>query len=162
LHDLTAMPALILPPRELLYRHAPRLLQGAAIVAIASGIGLWGALLLAPHPDPAPPMLVTQAPPSHGLEPLEGWFGSGKGRLQVRITGLMAAGERSTAVLSIDGAPARAYRIGDALAPGITLSAVQADAIVINQDGLDETVPAPARPAPVRGFVPVADPPASR
>ena len=156
------MPVLNVPAADLLRRHAPGMLYGAALLALATGIGLWGALLLAPQPDAAPPMLATPAPSGRGLDTLEGWFGSGKGRLQVRITGLMAAGDRSTAVLSIDGAPPRAYRIGAELAPGITLSAVHADAIVINQDGLDETVAAPALPALVRGFVPVPDTPARR
>ncbi len=156
------MPALRLPAAESLRRHAPGMLRSAALLAIAGGIGVWSALLLAPRPAPAPPMLAAQAAPARSLAPLEGWFGSGRGRLQVRIAGLMAAGVRSTAVLSIDGAPARAFRVGDDLAPGITLTAVHAGGIVVSQDGMDETVAAPAPPAAAPGFVPAGRPPADR
>ncbi|WP_323028842.1 hypothetical protein [Castellaniella defragrans] len=156
------MPALRLPAAESLRRHAPGMLRGAALLAIAAGIGLWGALLLAPRPAPAPPLLAPHAAQAPSLAPLEGWFGSGRGRLQVRIAGLMAAGARSTAVLSIDGAPARAFRVGDDLAPGITLTAVHAGGIVVSQDGMDETVAAPAPPAAAPGFVPAGRPPADR
>lgn len=152
------MPVHDLPAAEFLQRHAPSLLRGAALLAIASGIGLWGALLLAPQPDPAPPMLAVEPAQAPSLDALAGWFGSGRGRLQVRMTGLMAAGPRGTAILSIDGAPARAFRVGDTLAPGVTLAEVHADGIVVNQDGMDEAITAPAAEPPAPGFIPAGSP----
>lgn len=152
------MPVLSLPAADFLHRHAPGLLHGAALLAIAGGIGLWGALLLAPQPDPAPPMLTLEPAPAPSLDTLAGWFGSGRGRLQVRMTGLMAAGPRGTAILSIDGAPARAFRVGDTLAPGVTLAEVHAHGIVVSQDGMDEAIAAPAAVAPAPGFIPAGPP----
>ncbi|MGB3706569.1 type II secretion system protein N [Castellaniella sp.] len=147
------MPVLPLPVTGFLHRHAPGLLHAAALLAIAGGIGLWGALLLAPQPDPAPPMLAVEPAPAPSLDALAGWFGSGRGRLQVRMTGLMAAGPRGTAILSIDGAPSRAFRVGDTLAPGVMLAEVHAHGIVVNQDGMDEAIAAPAAAAPATGFI---------
>ena len=42
----------ITPPDWLILR-GPRLAQAAAMLALAAGIGLWGALLLAPRPAAA-------------------------------------------------------------------------------------------------------------
>ncbi|WP_323000081.1 type II secretion system protein N [Castellaniella sp.] len=152
------MPVPHLPAIEFLHRHGPDLLHGTALLAIAGGIGLWGTLLLAPQPDPAPPMLAVAPAPAPSLDTLAGWFGSGRGRLQVRMTGLIAAGPRGTAILSIDGAPARAFRVGDTLAPGVTLTEVHAHGIVVSQDGMDDAIAAPPSAALAPGFIPADQP----
>jgi general secretion pathway protein C len=133
----------------------PRLLQGVAMLALACGAGLWGALLLAPRPAAAPPMLAQGVAPGQSIEPLVGWFGGASSRLRLKVVGLIAAGQRGIALLSVNGAPAEAYHVGEALAPGITLEAVRADAVSIGQDGLLEDLAAPAQAMPANGFVPV-------
>ncbi|WP_233155063.1 type II secretion system protein N [Candidimonas nitroreducens] len=133
----------------------PRLLQGLAMLALACGAGLWGALLLAPRPAAAPPMLAEGAAPGQSIEPLVGWFGGASSRLRLKVVGLIAAGERGTALLSINGGAAEAYHVGESLAPGVTLVAVRANAVSIGQDGLVEEVAAPEQALPANGFVPV-------
>lgn len=133
----------------------PRLLQGLAMLALACGAGLWGALLLAPQPAATPPMLGQGVAPGQSIEPVVGWFGGANSRLRLKVVGLIAAGQRGTALLSINGAPAEAYHVGETLAPGVTLVAVRADAVSIGQDGLVEDVAAPVQAMPANGFVPV-------
>jgi len=135
--------------------NGPRLLQGLAMLALACGAGLWGALLLAPQPAAAPPMLAQGAAPGQSIDPVAGWFGGASSRLRLQVIGLIAAGQRGTALLSINGAPAEAYHVGETLAPGITLVAVLPNAVSIGQDGLVEDVPAPKQAVPAHGFVPV-------
>ncbi|MFT0531431.1 type II secretion system protein N [Castellaniella hirudinis] len=133
---------------------APRLLRALALLAIAGGIGVWGALLLAPRPDPAPARLAQDPPAEQAPQAVIAWFGSGQGQLNVKILGLMAGGPQGIALLSIDQGPARAYRLGDTLAPGATLDAIGADGIRIGLDGGLQQVPAPVAPPAPAGFVP--------
>ncbi|WP_397473373.1 type II secretion system protein N [Pusillimonas sp.] len=133
----------------------PFLLQAAAMVALAAGIGLWSALLLAPRPAPAPPALASGPAPGQDLTPVSNWFGGGSARLRVAVVGLIASGQQGAALLSINGGPAQAYRVGQTLAQGVTLSAVLPNGVSIDQDGIVEDITMPSQPMPPQGFVPV-------
>lgn len=135
---------------------APVVVQAAATVALAAGIGLWGALLLAPRPAPAPPALVAGPAPGQDLTPVSDWFGGGSARLRVAVVGLIASGRHGAALLSINGGPAQAYSVGQTLAPGVTLWAVLPNGVSIDQDGIIEDVSMPSGPLVPHGFVPVA------
>lgn len=136
-------------------QHGPRLTQLAAMLAIAAGIGLWGALLLAPQPSTAPPALASAPATGQNIAPVIDWFGGGSARLRVEVVGLIASGQRGAALLSINGGPAQAFRLGQTLAQGVTLSAVSSQAVSIDQDGIVEDIAVPAQAAPAPGFVPV-------
>jgi len=128
-----------------------------AIVAIAAGLGVWGALLFAPAPRDAPPVLDSIMPSLHDTTSVAQWFGGAPLRVRVTAAGVIAADDgRGAALLSVDGGPVRAYRVGQTLAPGVVLAAVTASAVSIDQDGVIEQVAVPASPASrVQGFVPV-------
>ena len=145
----------IAPPDWLLLR-GPRLAQAAAMLALAAGIGLWGALLLAPRPAAAPPALASGPAPGQDTALVSNWFGGGSARLRVAVVGLIASGSQGAALLSINGGPAQAYRVGQTLAQGVTLSAVLPHGVSIDQDGIVEDVSMPRLPMPPQGFVPVA------
>ena len=135
-------------------QRGPVLVKYAAMAAVAAGIGLWGALLLAPSPVATPPALASGPAPGQDISPVSNWFGGGTARLRVAVVGLIASGRQGAALLSINGGPAQAYRVGQTLAQGVTLSAVQATGVTIDQDGIleDITIPSPS-PLP-QGFVP--------
>ncbi|VGO08808.1 General secretion pathway protein C [plant metagenome] len=133
------------------------LARRGAMLACAAGVGVWGALLLAPKPQALPPGLTAPPPARSDIAPLAQWFGaSASSAIKVVIVGLISAGERGTAVLRVDGQPPQAYRVGQPLAQGVTLAGVEADAVVLSADGATQRVQAPAAPAlSSPGFVPV-------
>src|SRR5690606_27378049 len=121
------------PLAAIVAQHGPRLAQSAAMLLAAAGIGLWGALLLAPQPAAAPPALASSQLPGQNMSPVVNWFGGGSARVRVAVVGLISSGRRGAALLSINGEPAQAYRVGQTLAQGVTLSAVLPNAISIDQ-----------------------------
>jgi general secretion pathway protein C len=136
----------------------PLIARSLAMLAVAAGVGMWGALLLAPQPSPPPPSLIASTAPGPDISPLVQWMGGGSARLRVAVVGLISIGERGTALLSINGGPPLAYSVGHSLAHGVTLTAVMPHAVSIDQDGIIEDVTVAEPVAPVQGFVP-AEPP---
>jgi len=145
-----------LPSLSWFSQRGPRLAQAAAMLAVAAGIGLWGALLLAPRPAAAPPALASGPAPGQDVTPVANWFGGGSARLRVAVVGLIASGERGAALLSINGGKPEAYRVGQTLAQGVTLSAVLPHGVSIDQDGIVEDISVPAPMQPPQGFVPAS------
>src|SRR5690606_28288976 len=92
-----------LPSLSWLGQRGPRLVQAAAMLAVAAGIGLWGALLLAPRPAAAPPALASGPAPGQDVTPVANSCGGGSARLRVAVVGLMGSGERGAALLSVIG-----------------------------------------------------------
>ncbi|UJB64415.1 hypothetical protein YS110_06480 [Acidovorax sp. YS12] len=129
------------------------------LVAFAAGVGVWGALLLAPSPAAMPPALGVAAAQGTDTALVARWFGGGSSRLRVTVAGLMAHETGGAVLLAINGGLPQAYRVGQALAPGVTLAGIQADAVLIDQDGTVERLPTPARPAAVDGFIPAGPAP---
>lgn len=131
----------------------PRLAGAAAWALFAAGIGVWGAILLAPSPQTAPPTAVSATSLPTSTQPVAAWFGTGAGaKIQVVVAGLIAQGSRGSAILAIDGRPARAYAVGSQLADGVTLAEVGGNGIVLNQGGDRVEVLATALPPVVDGI----------
>lgn len=141
-----------------LNHHGPRSLRAAAVCALAVGAGVWGARLLAPAPQEIPPLLSAGAAQRQSVQPVAQWFGGRPLRVRVSVAGIIAAdGGRGAALLSVDGAPVRVWRVGQALAPGVVLQSVTGNAVSIAQDGTVEQFSVPAGPGSgLRGFIPVA------
>jgi len=134
----------------------PAWVRRLSMLAFAVGLGVWAALLFAPAPGKLPPML--EAVPDANLDtaPAARWFGGAALRVRVTVKGLIATadGSAGAALLSVDGGPAQAYRVGQALAPGVTLVAVSANAVSIDQDGVIEHITPPDGPLPAgQGFI---------
>lgn len=131
------------------------LVQALGMVAVAAGVGVWGAILLAPRPGVPPPALAAGAPMAADTGPVSAWFGAGPAvRVQVASSGLIAAGARSSAILSVDGGRARTYAVGAVLANDLVLEAVRGDGVVIRQGGQTSVIEVP-RLAPPSGISPV-------
>lgn len=148
------LPALRFPQIRLNPVGLTRLL---AALALAVGLGVWTALLLAPAPRAIPPSITFETVAGTDVQPVARWFGGGNQRVRVTVAGIIATGnDRGAAVLSVDGASPRAYRVGESLAPGVTLVAVARDEISVDQDGAVEAVRMAADPRPlIQGFVKV-------
>lgn len=128
-------------------------LRRLALIALAAGIGLWAALLLAPTPGPMPPAATRTMPTRLDTAPLAAWFGAPPtGRAPVRVTasGIIATGTRGVAVLSVDGGPSQAWRVGQTIRDGLRITAVEPDAVVLDHQGDSVRIDFP-RPAPPAG-----------
>jgi len=124
----------------------------------SAGIGLWTALLFAPQPAALPPALPATVAQGTDTTPVARWFGAGTARLRVTLTGFITTDPQGAALLAINGAAPQAYRTGQTLAPGVILTAVQANGVLIDQDGTLEHLAAPAKPTAIQGFVPAVSP----
>ncbi len=130
---------------------APAAFRVLAVLALAAGLGAWGSILLAPRPASLPPAVsAVAAPRAADNGPVALWFGKDEAmRTQISVLGVIAAGPDGAAVLSIDGGPPAAWRVGYEVAPGIVLREVAADAVTVEQAGRGSRLPAPAaQPAP--------------
>lgn len=121
--------------------------HAAGLLLVAAGVATWARLLSAPAPSaPPPPVRTTQADPS--ADAIAAWFGPGEIRANIAVKGLIKSGEHGVAVLSVNDAAPRPYRTGETLGKSVTLSAVEADAVVIDKAGTSQRIAAPALPQP--------------
>ncbi|ROT44353.1 type II secretion system protein N [Pusillimonas sp. NJUB218] len=132
--------------------NVPLIVQLLAVLAVAIGLGVWSALLLAPRPVAAPPVLASGPAPGQDISPLVNWFGGNSARLRIAVLGLLSSGERGTALLSVNGGPAKAYSVGHTLAQGVTLAAVTPQGVSIDQDGIIEDIRMASQATPPQGF----------
>lgn len=138
----------------------PVILRGLALVVVAVGIGVWGALLFAPATYVLPPMLSSEPNSAQDTHAVAGWFGGTALRVRVTVKGLIISGDgHGAALLAVNGGPARAYRVGQALAPGVTLAGIGSKTVSVDQDGIVEALPVPVVSSrALQGFVPVPPP----
>ncbi|WP_313054854.1 type II secretion system protein N [Pseudomonas lopnurensis] len=114
--------------------HMPLAVQWLALLAALAGVVAWAILLATPapqhHPEPSP---ATQGAATEGAAAQ--WFAQTPPRLDITVSGLLATSQGAVAILAINDAPAQAYRVGDTLARGARLRAIESDAVVVEQAG---------------------------
>ena len=111
------------------------LVRVVSILACAAGIGVWGALLLAPAAGTPPPGLTTAASARGDTAPLAQWFGASAAPIRVVVVGLIASGDRGASLLRVEGSAPVAYRVGQQIGQGVTLARVERNAVVLNTGG---------------------------
>lgn len=118
-------------------------------ILTVTGVGVWTATLLAPQPRAVPPLLQAASDEVPDTTPVARWFGGETLRVRASVTGLIASdkGQGGAAVLSVNGQPARAFRIGDTLAPGVTLTGISPTGVTVDQDGAPETIRMRTKPS---------------
>jgi general secretion pathway protein C len=134
---------------------AVHLLFFALVMAIAA---YWGVRIFTPAPTAAPPPIPP--PPVRDPDPVAAARMFGKvERIQavtsnVQAIGAFAAGKDSSAVLSVDGRPARVFLLGQEVAPGMRLVGVTWEAVVLESGGARQEVRLPARAIAAFGGAP--------
>src|SRR5690554_171875 len=125
-----------------------------AKMAVAVGLGVWAVILLAPTAALPPATFERHASEKQDLGAVADWFGGQALRVAVSATGVMATDDgRGSALLSINGARPKGFRVGERLAPGVTLHSVYATHVLIDQDGRIEEVQIPESPSSrINGF----------
>ncbi|OLF54034.1 type II secretion system protein N [Pseudomonas chlororaphis] len=112
----------------------PQLVQALALLAIVAGVATWSSLLLTPAESRTP-----QAPPqtlaARAQSPAQQWFSNQPQVLDIKVTGLLASPRGAVAILSLNDAPPRSFLVGERLAQGVRLVAIEGDAVVIERGG---------------------------
>ena len=127
----------------------------ALVMAIAA---YWGVRIFTPAPTAAPPPLPP--PPLRDPDPVAAARMFGKvERVQavtsnIQAVGAFSAGKDSSAVLSIDGRPARVFLLGQEVGPGTKLVGVTSEAVVLDTGGGRQEIRLPARAVAAFGGAP--------
>lgn len=118
----------------------------ALVMAIAA---YWGVRIFTPAPTAAPPPLPP--PPLRDPDPVATARMFGKVEVvqnvasNIQAVGAFSAGKDSSAVLSVDGRPARVFLLGQEVAPGMKLVSVSPEVVVLEAGGGRQEVRLPAR-----------------
>jgi general secretion pathway protein C len=126
------------------------LLLFAALCAIVAG---WALQLLAPRAPIAPAGAVAQAQPPSDLSATGQLFGGlpraadavAEAPSNIQVAGVIAAGPRGVALLSIDGRPAKPFAVGEPVADGMKVRSVSGDEVELERAGQPMRLAAPAR-----------------
>ena len=127
------------------------------VMAIA---GYWGIRIFTPSPIAAPPPLPP--PPLRDPDPMAAARMFGKVDMvqsvasNIQALGVFAAGKDSSAVLVVDGKPARAFVVGQEVAPGMKLVSVTSEIAVLETAGGRQEVRMPTQPVAQLGGFPAA------
>jgi general secretion pathway protein C len=115
-------------------------------------IAYWAMILSAPRIAIAPAgSLIDRGAPSD-LGPAQRLFGqiagaaaaSATAATNITVIGIVASTRNGSAILAIDGKPARPVGVGEELEPGLKLTSVSATEVVLERDGVKLRLPAPA------------------
>lgn len=112
---------------------APQWVQGAALLAALAGLATWGTVLRAPVGQAVVPTQeqALPAPPAAAGQ----WFANVPAQVEISLSGLLAGSAGAVAIVSLNGAAPQAVRVGEQLAQGVRLVAIEADALVIERAG---------------------------
>jgi general secretion pathway protein C len=127
----------------------------ALVMAIAA---YWGVRIFTPAPTAAPPPIPP--PPVRDPDPVATARMFGKvERIQATTTNIQAvgafsAGKDSSAVLSVDGRPARVFLLGQEVSPGMTLVEVGPQVVIVESGGARQELRLPARAVAAFGGAP--------
>jgi general secretion pathway protein C len=137
-------------------RTAPQLATALLFAALCATATYWGLQLFAPPVAIAPSGSLVDWDKAPDLATASRLFGSVPSAEQaaqaavassnIKVIGVAAASARGSAVLSIDGKPARAYLAGEPIDEHARLVEVRSDVVVIEQGGGRIELPTPERP----------------
>ncbi|SDT29815.1 type II secretion system protein C (GspC) [Pseudomonas asplenii] len=109
-----------------------QIVQSAALLAALAGVLVWSTLLLTPAisqvPEGQPPVALGRTD-----NPALQWFSNQPARLDIKVSGVMAAGHGAVAILSLNDGPPRSFLAGERLGQGVRLLAIERDGILIEQ-----------------------------
>lgn len=127
----------------------------ALVMAIAA---YWGVRIFTPAPTAAPPPIAP--PPLRDPDPVAAARMFGKvERVQtatsnIQAIGAFSAGRDSSAVLSVDGRPARVFLLGQEVTPGLKLAEVGPEIVVLESGGVRQELRLPLRAMAALGGAP--------
>lgn len=127
---------------------ASPLIAGITLTALLCASATWWTLQWL-----RPPQRALAAAPTPNAQPdlaaaaqLFGRTGAVASNYQLKGIVLAQDDSDSVAILSADGKPARAVKIGSELNPGVSLQEIRADGILLSDNGVQKQVPLPRPP----------------
>ena len=108
--------------------------QALALLAALVGVATWSSLLLTSaesHTPAAAPQVLAARSDSPALQ----WFSNETAPVDIKVSGVIAGGSGTVAILSLnDGAP-RSFLVGEKVGVGVRLVEVEGDGVVIERGG---------------------------
>jgi len=110
--------------------------------------------LLAPRAPIAPAGAIVEQQALPDLQLAGQLFGSVPGAApavaaaaaaNIQVVGILSAGSKGSAVLAVDGKPAKAFGVGDRVTPSQLVAEVLADGVVVDTNGIRSQLPAPTK-----------------
>lgn len=144
-------------------KRLPLILNVLAVAALSASCAYWALQLYKPEQRPiaAPPPAGRAAPAVASATGLFGGAQLAAVASNYQLTGVVAAGRDSVAILVADGNPAKAVRIGREVSPGVVVQEVHPRYVMLSDSGVARRVDLAqdARPpsemqAPVAAAVP--------
>lgn len=145
-------------------KRLPLILNVLAVAAFFASCAYWALQLYKPEQRPiaAPPPAALPAPEVASATGLFGGEQVAAVASNYQLTGVVAAGRESVAIIVADGNPPKAVRIGREVAPGVVLQEVQQRYVMLSEGGVAKRIElaqvAPASPdmrAPAQVSTPV-------
>lgn len=160
-------------------KRLPLLLSFFAVIVLAASLAYWALQLYRPQQRPlaaAPPAAM----PEPSVDAAASLFGGQAAALATnyQLTGVIAAGRDSAAILVAEGKPPQALKVGKELAPGVSIKEVHPRYVMLSEGGVLKRVdiatdskaglgmsspgaaaPQPEPPPPMQSPAPEAAPP---
>jgi general secretion pathway protein C len=125
-------------------KRLPVLLSFMIVLLLSASLAYWAMQLLKPPERPIAPAPSASAPAA-SLQAGAALFGGQTVAIAAsnyRLTGVIAAGDgqRSAAIMVIDGKPPQAVPVGRAVAPGVLLTQVHPNHVLLSEGGVIKRV----------------------
>ena len=109
-----------------------QIVQVVGLLAALAGVATWSSLLLTSAesrtPDVAPQRMAERSD-----NPALQWFSNQPAPVDIKVSGVMAGSHASVAILSLNDGPPRSFLVGERVAQGVRLVAIEAQAVVIER-----------------------------
>jgi general secretion pathway protein C len=119
-------------------KRLPLLLSLLAVILLAASLAYWILQLYQPPQRPIA-AVPRSSMPEPGIDAAATLFGgqvATASAASYQLTGIVAAGRESVAIIVAEGSPPKALRVGKELVPGITLAEVHARYVMLSDGGV--------------------------
>lgn len=119
-------------------KRMPLLLTLLALVALSASVAYWVLQLYKPDQRPlaAAPVMAAPPPSVDAAATLFGGQAMAAVATNYQLTGVVAAGRNSVAILIADGQPAKAFPIGKELSAGVVVKEVHPRYVMLSEGGI--------------------------
>lgn len=123
-------------------KRLPLILNVLAVAVLAASSAYWALQLYKPaqRPIAAPPPAMRAEPPIASATGLFGGAQVAAVASNFQLTGVVAAGSESVAIIVADGNPAKAVRLGREVAPGVVLREVYPRYVMLSDSGVAKRI----------------------
>jgi general secretion pathway protein C len=127
-------------------KRLPIILSLLALVALAASIAYWVLQLYQPPQRPlaAAPQAALPEPSIDAAATVFGGQAAAAVATNYTLTGVVAAGRDSVAIIVAEGSPPKALRIGKEVVPGVTVSEVHPRYVMLSDGGIMKRIDLPS------------------